>query len=82
MSDPVLIDPITGGHLRRLLMIGSLRARHVNPVYDQALNVCRSSSLQSGGAALCATETLPVPAALLRSLASRRLLQSGKSQLK
>lgn len=65
---------------RRLLMIGSLRTG-VDPVYDPALNVCCSSSLQSGGAAFCATETLPVPAALLRSLASRRLLQSRKSQL-
>lgn len=36
MSDPVLIDPITGGHLRRLLMIESLRTGF-DPVYDPAL---------------------------------------------
>lgn len=34
---------------------------------------------QSGGAALCAAEAVPVPAALLRSLASGRVFQSGRS---
>lgn len=34
---------------------------------------------QGGGAALCAAEAVPVPAALLRSLASGRVFQSGRS---
>lgn len=34
---------------------------------------------QGGGAALRAPEAVPVPAALLRSLASGRVFQSGRS---
>lgn len=44
-------------------------------MFDACFCVC-AALLQGGGAALCAAEALPVPAALLRTLAAGRLLQS------
>lgn len=56
--------------------ISILNVRMISPCQHME----RSSLLQSGGAAVCAAEALPVPAALLRSLAAGRLLQSGTTQ--